>query len=121
MTLNYENIYDKLKYIDATGNVIEEIVTYSVKTRQISLFVEKYPGKADKYKVKIYDWQSGEISETDILFEAYPKEQITYSAFIGNNGNRIYYGNSGIQKNFREILKAIGKLYRLPVCNRQGI
>jgi hypothetical protein len=121
MILNSENIYDKLRYIGCTGNAVEEIITYSVKSRQVSLFVEKYPSGVDRYRVKFLDWQSGETSETQILFEAYPKEQISHSAFIGNNENRIYYSNSGIQKNFREILRAIGKLHRLPICGRNDI
>jgi len=124
MTLNYEDIYNKLRYLDAqyTGNVVEEIITYSVKNKQVSLFIEKSPSGANRrYKVKFYDWASEETSETNILFEAYPKKRVGHSVFIRNNGNRVYYSNSGIQKNFREILKAIGKLHNLPICGRNGM
>ena len=120
MTLEAEDICTKLRYLDTqyTGNAVDEIVTYSVQSRNITLFIEKTMNQSYRYKVVFNDYNTGDRSETDILFTAYPRNQIDHSIIIGNNHNRVYKDNSGMQKNFREILKALGKLYNVPVCRQ---
>ena len=120
MTITADEIYNKLRYFDMqyTGNAVDEMITYSVKNIEVTLFIEKTPSQSYRYKVVFNDYNTGERSETDILFTAYPKKQIDHSTIIGNNHNKVYRDNAGIQKNFREILKALGKLYNVPICGR---
>ena len=99
-----------------TGNVIETILTYQVKQRQVMLIMEKTPsGKSQRYKIVMLDLEVGDHSETEILFTEYPSRYIDHSAIIGNNGNRVYRANSGVQKSVRDIQKALAKVYNVGV------
>ena len=114
-----KDIYNELARIERTdtGNVIETITTYRVKSKTVDLIIEKTPsGENVRYKIRMSDAETGDYAETDILFTVYPSKCVDHSTIIGNNNNRIYHGNSGIIKNVHNICKAIAKYYNVGVC-----
>lgn len=118
MVKTVDEIYQAIRNreMQDTGNVIESILAYQVKQRQVMLIMERTPsGKSMRYKIVMLDLEFGDHSETEILFTQYPSKYIDHSAIIGNNNNRVYMNNSGVQKSVRDIQKALAKLYKVGV------
>lgn len=119
MVKSVDEIYQELRYknMQDNGNVVDIINTYSVKSKQVNLLIEKTPsGNNTRYKIVMTDSDLGDQSEAEVLFTQYPSKCIDHSIIIGSNNNRVYWYNSGIKKNFRDILKAIARLYNVSVC-----
>lgn len=118
MILTSDEIYLRLHRLDfqQTGNIIDSINVYEVKSRQVTLYIEKTTNGSNRYTVKFNDFNTGEYAETYITFVAYPSKEVDYAPIDGNNGYRLVWNNSGMRKALREIVKAIGQLYRLPIC-----
>ena len=75
-------------------------------------------GNSVSYSIEMQDYEVGEVTKAAVTFEVYPQKAISLGVFESNNASRMYYGNSGVFNSVREILKAIARLYNLPVAKR---
>ena len=121
MVLKSNEIHKQLIMLDRqyTGNVVEAITVYEVKTKQVVLYINKSslsPTATNRYKVEFKDNQTGEYGETEILFTVYPSKMIDYSNISGTSGYKFVWNNSGLRRSLREIVKALGSFYNLPIC-----
>ena len=118
MVKNADEIYNELKLIDmqCTGNCVEALDTYSVKSKRITLYVGRtQSGNSYRYAIGVVDVDTKESAEAEVLFGYYPSKNVGHATFLGTPVERILVSNSGMMKNIYEILKAIGRLYNLPV------
>ena len=120
MTKSSELIYNEIKRIESqyTGNIIETIDTYNVKSKRVSLYIQRNPNGSSRYRIGIFDFDEKRQSEIDVLFGCYPSKNIDHETVLGTPAESIVINNSGILKNIYNILKAIGKVYNLPVAKK---
>ena len=113
-----DEIYNELRRIDMqyTGNVVEVLDTYDVKGRKITLYIERNTsGNGYRYNIGISDTNMNVSAQAGVVFGYYPVKNVGHETFLGTPGERIIVRNPAMTKNLYEILKAIGKLYNLPV------
>ena len=113
-----DEIYNELRHISmqCTGNGVEALDTYVVKSKSVTLFIQRNEsGNGFRYAIGVKDIELGLYSQVDVLFGYYPSKNVDHGTFLGTPAERVVVGNSGVFKNIYEILRAIGKLYNLPV------
>ena len=119
MVKTLDNIKDDVRGALLNEKVLQNnninITVYSVKGKVVRLTINGSPTtNAKRFFVNASDYNTLENSESQIMFNEYPKKSVEYSPFIGNNNNLIIKNNSGVRKAIENILKAVGSVYELP-------
>ena len=120
MVMTLDNLKDEIRGVLINENVLQNnninITAYSVKGKVVRLTINSSPTtNAKRFFVNASDYYTLENSESQIMFNEFPKKSVEYSPFVGSNSNLIIKNNSGVRKAVENILKAVGSVYGLPV------